>query len=92
MHSGRVPGNRRDAKDAETDQSQSSENLSLKGDWLGQPLPPPFLCALRVSAVQRGFRQLHDYGLAAPPAEKSLVVLADKLGMIILNLEPKAKR
>jgi len=33
-----APLNRRDAKDAETDQSQSPENLSLKGHWLAQPL------------------------------------------------------
>jgi hypothetical protein len=46
-----APLNRRNAMDAEADQSQSPEDLSLKGDWFGHPLPR-FLCAHRVSAVR----------------------------------------
>ncbi len=44
--------NRRDAMDAETDQSQSPEDLSLKGDWFERHLLRSFLCAHRVSAVR----------------------------------------
>ena len=56
------PLNRRDAKDAETDPSQSLENLQLKSDWFERPLARAFLCALRVSAVPFCAPRLHRFG------------------------------
>jgi hypothetical protein len=47
----KAPLNRRDAMDAEADQSQLPRNLSLNGDWFERLLPRSSLCAHRVAAV-----------------------------------------
>ena len=53
--------NRRDAMDAETDQSLSSGNLSLKGDRVAGPFPRSFLWDFRVSAVPWHTPPLNGY-------------------------------
>jgi hypothetical protein len=51
MHSTDTPSNRGDAKDAEPEQSQPTENLSLISAWFERLLSPSYLCGHRVSVV-----------------------------------------
>ena len=51
MHSTDTPSNRRDAKDAELEQPQPTENLSLISAWFERLPSPSYLCGQRVSVV-----------------------------------------
>jgi len=57
-----APVNRGGATDAEANQFQRPEYLSLNGDQFGSSLPRCFLCDLRVSAVPKRALWLHRHG------------------------------